>query len=133
MKITPKQYALTLFELVKEQKEEKIREIIKRFVVLLVKNNDLTKFKKIIEQFSKIYNRAEGIVEVEIISYQELGDNIIKLLRSYIKDLTKAGEVIFKPRVDKNILGGVVLKYEDKMLDGSMRSRLNDLRSLLEK
>ncbi|TET88202.1 MAG: hypothetical protein E3J34_00835 [Dehalococcoidia bacterium] len=37
-------------------------------------------------------------------------------------------DVVFKTEVDPDIIGGVVAKVGDKLIDGSVRTRLQDLR-----
>ena len=38
-----------------------------------------------------------------------------------------------KEKQNKNILGGVILKYGDKILDGSLKTKLNSLKEELKK
>ncbi|MCG2690591.1 ATP synthase F1 subunit delta [Candidatus Parcubacteria bacterium] len=133
MKITPKQYAESLYQSVINKKDSRIKGILDNFVKLLIDNNDISKIDKIIGQFKKIWNREEGIVEAEAVSARELDKKIVKLLNGYIVQLSGARKVLLKQKVDKNILGGVIIKYEDKILDGSLKMKLNELRSKMIK
>jgi F-type H+-transporting ATPase subunit delta len=133
MKITPKQYAESLYQSVYSKKDSQIKGILDNFVKLLIDNNDISKIDKIIGQFKKIWNREEGIVEAEAVSARELDKKIVKLLNVYIVQLSGARKVLLKQKVDKNILGGVIIKYEDKILDGSLKMKLNELRSKMIK
>ncbi|MEA3463831.1 MAG: ATP synthase F1 subunit delta, partial [Patescibacteria group bacterium] len=87
------------------------------------------KADEIIEKFIKVWNREQGIVEAEVVSAKKLDNSVIKLLNNYIIELSGAGKVLVKQKIDKNILGGVVIKYEDKVLDGSLRMKLGELRN----
>ena len=129
MRITPRQYAQTLYEITKNEKGSQVKVDIKKFVEVLVKNNNLKLGEKIIDEFVKIRNKGEGIVEAEITSARKLDDSVIKLLNSYIAKLSGAKVVVLEKNLDKDILGGVVIKYGDKILDGSMKTRLSDLKS----
>lgn len=133
MKITPKQYAESLYQSVRNKKDSQIKSVIENFVKLLAANNDMAKADKITGQFKKIWNREEGIVEAEAVSARELDKKIVKLLNGYIVQLSGARKVLLKQKVDKNILGGVIIKYEDKILDGSLKMKLNELRSKMIK
>ncbi|MBU4256905.1 ATP synthase F1 subunit delta [Patescibacteria group bacterium] len=133
MKITPKQYAESLYQSVINKKDSRIKGILDNFVKLLIDNNDISKIDKIIGQFKKIWNREEGIVEAEAVSARELDKKIVKLLNGYIVQLSGARKVLLKQKVDKNILGGVIIKYEDKILDGSLKARLKELRVEMER
>jgi len=133
MKITPKQYALALYGSIKDEKTEKIKVILNEFVNVLSKNNDILKSEKIILEFEKTWNKKKGIVEAEIISANDLDKPIVKLLNEYIAKLSGADQVISGQAVDKNLLGGVVVKYSDKIIDGSLRTRLNNLKEEMVK
>ena len=55
MKIKSKQYAQALYEGIKDKNETEGKEIIARFVNLLIENNSINKKDKIIVQFNKIF------------------------------------------------------------------------------
>jgi F-type H+-transporting ATPase subunit delta len=129
MKILPKQYALALYEEVLDKKKSEAKSIIEDFARLIYANNDIAKLDKIISEFEKIWNREEGIVEAEVISARELNKATVKQIKNYIVELTRAKEVSIEEKLDKNLLGGVVLKYGDKVLDGSIKTKLNDLKN----
>lgn len=133
MKISPKQYAEALLETVDGKKAGEVKEAIKRFVEILHNNNDISKFGKIVKKFYQIWNAKKGIVEAEIVSANELDKEILKLLNSYIVKLSGAKEVIINKKVDKNIIGGVVIKYNDMVVDGSLKNKLIELKSKMIK
>ena len=132
MKITPKQYAVALYESINGDKN-KIKLVLNEFVKVLILNNDIIKAPKIILEFEKIWDKKKGIVTAEIISAGELEKSIIKLLNNYIKKVSEAEQVISRQAVDKNLLGGVVVKYGDKIIDASLRTRLVNLKEEMVK
>ena len=127
MKISDKQYALALYESIKDQSKSDTKKAIKEFAKVLVLNNDLLKIDKVIDAFKKLYNQEEGIVKAKVISAQALDKKIVKSLNSYIVKLSKAKKVEVNEEIDKSLLGGVVLRYGDKVLDGSLKTRLDFL------
>ncbi len=133
MNITAKQYAQSLYEVVKGKKDSQIKEAIKNFFRILVNNNDIFKIDKIVANFTEIWNREEGIVAAKIISARKFDNKIINSLNNYIIKLSKAKRTEIRQIVDKNILGGVIIRYEDKIIDGSLRTRLADLKNKMVK
>lgn len=128
MNILPKQYAESLYQCLEGISNKEINIIIENFVKVLKKNNDTNKLNRIIEQFCIIWNKKEGIVDAEIISAKKLDNEIIKSLNYYIFKLSGAKKVFVNQKVDKNILGGVIIKYEDKIFDGSLETKLVELK-----
>jgi F-type H+-transporting ATPase subunit delta len=131
MKIIPKQYALALYESVKGKKDGEVRVVLKKFAAVLKNNGDLSKIKKIIDIFYNIWNEREGIVEAEITSARELDSKIVKLLNNYIVKLSGADTVKIQEKVDKKILGGVILRYGDKVVNASLKNRIESLKNFI--
>jgi len=131
MKATIGQLALSLYQAVENQPAAQIKPIIKRFVELLAEKHRLVQADKIIKEFAKLCNQRLGIVEAEVVSAKDLDKETLKIVKRYIAQTAGAREIIARARVDKSLLGGVIIKYGDKVLDGSLRGTLNDLKDKL--
>jgi len=132
MKIFIKQYAQGLYEAMSEcEAEQDIKIGIRNFLKVLESNNDLGKAEKIIKEFEMVWNREKGIVEGELMSARETGDDIVTLLNCYIVKLLGVKEVKLHTKVDKDILGGFVVKISDMVVDGSLKSNLVKLKNRL--
>jgi len=133
MKITVKQYALSLYECVKDKKKKDLEQILKKFVDLLITNNDIHKAESILRVFSKIWNKNKGIVEAIVMSANDIDGPTLNLLNDYIKEATSAEKVVTKKEERKELLGGAVLKYGDKILDASLKTKLRSFNEELKK
>jgi F-type H+-transporting ATPase subunit delta len=130
MKINPKKYALALYESVALE-EGAIENLLKNFVKILVKNNDLSKAKKIEIEFNKIWNKKKGIVDANIISAKKTDQETLEIIENYIKKISGSPNVNMQEEIDKDMIGGIIIKYEDKILDGSLRTGLKTLKEKL--
>lgn len=133
MKITAKQFALSLYESLEGKTAGQIKAVIKKFVEFLAGKNMLDRADKIEAEFLKIWNEKNGIIEALSISANELDKANIKLLKNYIAALAGAKTVFLKEKINKSILGGVIIKYGDKILDASLKTQLEELREKLVK
>ncbi|MFA6306739.1 MAG: ATP synthase F1 subunit delta [Patescibacteria group bacterium] len=133
MRIKPKQLALSLYESVDGKSPSQVKAVIAKFIELLAEKNMLAKEDKIIAQFIKIWNEKRGIIEAEAAGANKLDKANIKLLENYIIKLSGAKEVLISEKIDKNILGGVIVRYGDKIIDGSLKTQLEELKSKLVK
>lgn len=131
MKVNTKQYAQTLFSLVEGKTKEKSLKIIENFARFLVKNNDAFRLEKIEKDFSSLWDKENSILKVEIISANELPVESETLLINYIKNKVGAKEINITRKLDKSILGGVIIKYGDKIFDAGLRSRLDKLKETI--
>lgn len=131
MKISTNQYAEALFALVNDASTEKSKKAVSKFAKLLVDNHDVFRAEKIISEFSRLWDKSRGNLEVEIISTHDLDGKTIKTLEEYIKKVSGATELKIIKKIDKSILGGVVIKYGDKIFDAGLKSRLEKFKEAM--
>lgn len=131
--ITPKSYAQSLYESTDGKTADEVTVISKKFVEIIAKNNHLAKTGAIIDEFIKIWNDEKGIVEATVVSAKEMDAETVNRLNDHILKLSKAKEIVLKQKVDKSILGGVVIAYGDKIINSSLKTQLADLRDRMVK
>ena len=128
MKITNSQYAQTLLDLVRDGSEKERRLAILSFAKMLVERHDAYRLDKILSEFEQLFNKEFNIIKAEMNSFFPLNKETTKLLSDYIKKSATAEEIVMDFKTDKSILGGVVIKYGDKIFDAGLKSRLNKLK-----
>lgn len=126
-----KSYAALLYEICHGKAEKEAKEAIKNFIILLDKNNMTSKISSIIEDFEEIWNKREGILKANVTSAVELSKKDLADTEEYLKNKTKANTVIIENVVDKKIKGGLIIKYQDKVIDGSLLCELNNFQKEL--
>ena len=127
MKITPKDYAISLLRAIEGKKENEAKVVIENFVGLLARNNDLSKAPGIMDIFSSLWNKENKIIESEITAAKKLDANSLDSLKGFLLKLSGAKEVKMIEKVDKDILGGIVVRYDDKVIDMSLRTKIRNL------
>lgn len=138
MRATAKQYAQTLYDLTDGKSKSEIEKAVADFVRYLQKERKAKLAAKIIENFGKIYNEENGIIEAEIVTAENISAATEKQVKDYLgkKYLSRrqaggVGEVILKKNIDPNIKGGFVLKVGDEIIDGSVSGKLKELKNIL--
>jgi len=82
------------------------------------------------EAFQELVDQASGITHATVTSAVPLSEDELKAVTGKLSQIT-GGPVIVEPRVDESILGGLIVKMGDRLIDGSARSRLQALRQEL--
>ena len=72
----------------------------------------------------------EGVVEVEVVSAAELSPETEKKIAARVEEAT-GRRVELARRVDPAIIGGLVLRIGDVIVDGSVKARIRQLRRRL--
>ena len=126
MKITPKQYAIALYESTRHISEKETGERVENFVGVLKKNNDLSLGGKIIGEYQDYCRRKKDIAKVQITASAKIGGDIIDALT---KKLGRTVEI--EQKVDESLIGGAVIRMDDILIDGSVKKKLEGLRIIL--
>lgn len=124
MKITPKQYAQSLLELVKGKPDSEVKNILSRFVILLNRNQDLNRVEMIIKNFELLYDDDNGIVKVELLSARPLSKEIVFKIKSYIEKRLNIDKVELSEVINQDLIGGFILRYNGLVIDGSLKNNL---------
>jgi F-type H+-transporting ATPase subunit delta len=85
---------------------------------------------KVMSAFISKYESSRGIERVEAISSIPLSKEQIERLKEKLEVITKK-QIVISNIHDPSILGGIKLRYMDKELDGSMKTRLRDFEKKL--
>lgn len=127
MKYTARQYAKILHKIIQSTEAKNLSPVIRDFIDILNDNNDLRLLNKIKLEFNKIFNEKEGIVEAEVTSAHTLSKDTLSRLREYFKLKWRARDIVFKEYLDDSLIGGFVVRREDKFYDFSIKNQTNQL------
>ena len=92
--------------------------MLKNFLFLLVDKNRIGEIKLIYLDFKNLYLEHSGILNVEVKSANELSEELIGSLKN--------------KSVDKNIIGGMILYINGKMIDLSVKNELDMIKRQLK-
>lgn len=127
MKKTPSQFAEALYLATRDLKEAPAKEAITRFVALLSKERKLRWAEKIIQHLQKIERRESGVREIKIWSARPLA----KTVSEEIKKQFGGKQTISTEHIDETLLGGVMIREEDKIWNLTLRQQLTTLKKQL--
>ncbi|MFA5413702.1 MAG: F0F1 ATP synthase subunit delta [Patescibacteria group bacterium] len=133
MKIKPKQYAIALYEVIKDAPKEKVRDILSNFVKTLEKNNALRFAPQIIEYFIKYANRAEGIADLKITSTEPIKEDLIEKIKKVAPDILGKSfkKINIQQGTNPELMGGFVLECDDAIFDASIKNKFRILKNHL--
>ena len=97
------------------------------FLELLIEKHRMPVIFRIRERFDKLWAEENKQLDVTVTSAIELDDSVIEHIRDQIEE--KTGRTVeLTAEVDPDILGGLVLRVGNMVLDASLSSRLEKLR-----
>ena len=106
--------------------EGKLDDQASNFVTLLASNGRLELLPEILSLYENYRANHEKTVEVEILSAVDLSDQQLNDLNSTLE--TKLGrKVNINCQTDPTLMGGMIVRAGDLVIDASIRGKLNDL------
>ena len=103
---------------------------VRNLVVLLLQRRRLDLIPRIAEEYQRHLDRRAGITRATITSAAPLAAEAIASVKDRLAELT-GGPVEATVQVDPALLGGLVVRFGDRLIDGSVRGRLERLRAQL--
>ncbi len=104
--------------------------VIMNFLFYLIEKGRINNFEMIARYYRQMVNEDLGIWEADIVTAVPLDEaNETKLEKNLSEKLHK--KIIFSKKVDKKIIGGVILVIGNKMLDFSITGRLKKIKEKL--
>jgi ATP synthase F1 delta subunit len=116
------------------EKKDAIRRIIVggderflNFLELLAERHRLPVTFRIRRSFDELWREEHKLLPVEVTSAVELDESLVRSIGERIEERT-GRRIELTSRVDPNIIGGLVLRVGNKVLDASVQGRLARLR-----
>ena len=104
-----------------------VSPIAMNLVYFLVAKNRLRIVEDLVVEYQRLVNAYYGRETAEVVTAIPLSNKEKERLQKKLATITRK-EVVITTQVDPDIIGGVVAKVGDKLIDGSVRTRLQDLR-----
>ena len=99
-------------------------------LALLARRRAVSLLPRVLEEYQSAVDRHEGLRRVELRTAVELTDAEQHLITHRLKEVMNA-DVRARTRVDPWLLGGLMVRIDDTILDGTARGRLESMRQAL--
>jgi F-type H+-transporting ATPase subunit delta len=105
-------------------------KIIRNFLFVIADHRRTHLIPEVIAAFHQVIRQRQGVAEAEVSSAVELSAGQKKEMAATLARLT-GKKIETKYALDPALLGGAVVRIGDTIYDGSLRSRLNEMRARL--
>lgn len=107
-----------------------IGQLTQNFFKLITKNRRLFAAPDMARAFQTLAARSRGEVSADVTSARALNDEQIAALKARLKE-GMGKDVQLSLRIDPSLLGGLIVKVGSRMVDGSLRTKLANMRAAL--
>jgi F-type H+-transporting ATPase subunit delta len=85
-----------------------------------------------IRDYRKLVAQWKGEIAAEVTVAETLSDNHLDALKSALKSVTGGKTVDLNVKVDPAIIGGLTVKLGSRMVDSSLRTKLNAIKHAMK-
>jgi F-type H+-transporting ATPase subunit delta len=102
------------------------------FIKLVAAKRRLFAIRDMIAGYQKLYDFERGVTRAEVTVASTPSDAHVAALKEALKDATKGKDVEVSVKIDPSIIGGLVVKLGSRMVDGSLKTKLNAIRTRMK-
>lgn len=110
----------------------KFSEITKNFLVIVAENGRLSYLESIVNKFKQLTMADKGIIKAIVTTIMPLPPQEEKELKETLQDIIGHGKSVeVEQKIDPSILGGIMIEFEQKLFDMSIRTRAKQMERFL--
>lgn len=105
-----------------------IKGLAANFLRVITTNRRLFAVRDMIRAFRALVARHKGEVTAQVTVAEKLNDKNLDALKSALKSVTGGKDIDLDVKVEPAIIGGLVVKVGSRMVDSSLRTKLNAIK-----
>ncbi len=109
-----------------------LSDIMKSFLILLFNKGRIGFLRDIASYYNDMADELKGVVKASVTSATELSDDAVNKIKESLSKKT-GKTIVLNVEQDPSLIGGVVTKIGDLVLDGSVKTQLINMRETLKK
>ena len=109
-----------------------IKGLAYNFLLLVASNRRLFAVRDMIRGFRSLVAKHKGEVTAEVTVAEKLSGAHLDALKNALKSVTGGKAVDLNVKVDPAIIGGITVKLGSRMVDGSLRTKLNSIKHAMK-
>ena len=113
--------------LLKKVLADQVSKLMMNFLMVVAEKHRLGSLPAISAAYDELLDKQLGKVEVDVIVAQRLTPDALETVRRRVSAALKRDAVVH-PYVDESIIGGMILRVQDQLIDGSIRTQLKTIR-----
>jgi F-type H+-transporting ATPase subunit delta len=103
-----------------------------QFLKLVATKRRLFAAQTMIADFGKLLDATRGVSRAEVTVAEPLSPANLEALRLALREAAGSSSVEMNVKVDPAIIGGLIVKLGSRMVDGSLRTKLNSIRTRMK-
>ncbi|MFC1828930.1 ATP synthase F1 subunit delta [Thermodesulfobacteriota bacterium] len=109
-----------------------LSKVMASFFTLLFDKGRVGFLGSINDFYQKLADELQGIARADLVSATELSSETVENIRTTLSDMT-GKDILLEVKQDPGLIGGIVTRIGDLVLDGSIKTQLLNMRESLKR
>ena len=105
-----------------------IKGLAANFLRVITTNRRLFAVRDMVRAYRALVARHKGEVNAQVTVAEKLSDTNLDALKGALKNVTGGKDIDLDVKVDPAIIGGLIVKVGSRMVDSSLRTKLNAIK-----
>jgi F-type H+-transporting ATPase subunit delta len=105
-----------------------IKGLAANFLRVITTNRRLFAVRDMIRGYRALMAKHKGEVTAQVTVAEKLSDSNLEALKGALKSVTGGKDIDLDVKVDPAIIGGLIVKVGSRMVDSSLRTKLNSIK-----
>jgi len=101
--------------------------LVGNFIRLVASKRRLFALPDMVRAFRELVAESKGIVRAQVILAERPSDRVLDDIKAALRDVAKA-DINLDVKIDPGLIGGLIVKMGSRMVDASVRTKLNSIR-----
>ncbi len=106
--------------------KDKLDNLTMSILYFVIRNKRANILIQILEEYNLLYRKEKKIMYVDLVTAKKANDELKSII---IKRLGQEKKILLNEKIDKSILGGVLIKVNDKQFDSTVKNHINKIKS----
>jgi F-type H+-transporting ATPase subunit delta len=117
-------------EALREMLGDHVSKPVQNLIQLMLRRGRIDDLRRVAAEFRRLDDKRQGVTHATATSATELTKDEVRALTARLEETT-GGRIALDVEVDPSLLGGLIVRVGDRLIDGSVRGRLERLRNQL--
>lgn len=107
-------------------------DLTKAFIKSVINHKREVLLPEILTEYISLYKKTLGVIKADIVTAMPVEDDFITKISEKVRTFSGFPGVEIQNIVDEKIIGGFILKFEDKVIDASVANKLKQIKIKLQ-
>jgi F-type H+-transporting ATPase subunit delta len=108
-----------------------VQGLAQKFLLLVATQRRLFAVRQMVQAFRQLVDKDRGVVRATVTLAETPSSHTLDAIKAALKDVAGAGAAI-DLEIDPEIIGGIIVQIGSKMVDSSLRTKLNGIRTAMK-